>query len=298
MNHYPVAADFLVTARLSVRIGRLGRVVALIACLFAVAFWLASPAHAATKIDPRLLGDWEVTRALMPQSLRPQQWTMRANDPRLMSRALAISTEGVNFQRYEPTCAMAPMVGAKRVSMRVLFAKAGDLKRPAVMKGLLYGRAADYELGSLTGRSVDRWQVTCKSIDGQKQPFANWIAFSSVESGKATSVFFPGSYGALLVMEQCAPQSHAPAAAQTEFCKQAASASDHAICANRQLWRLHSFALAARARVVSDRPDFNASIDTLNNEQLKNREACNGDATCLYEALDRQLFILGMNMTR
>ena len=297
MSHNVVAVHISSGARPGSGLGRLTNVVALMAGYFTAALLVTSPATAATGIAPQLLGEWEVTRAIMPQSLSRQQWSMRENDPRLMSRTLVVTSDSVNFQRYEPNCALAQMAGAKNVSMRALFAKEGGLKRPAAMKGLLYGRAIDYELASLKGHTVDLWQVTCKSTDGRKPPFANWIAVSSAASGKATTLLVPNDYDALLLMRSM-PSTDVPLAAQAEFCKQTLSASDKAVCANRQLLRLHSFVQTARARVVSDRQEFNDSIEATNNEQLKQREACNGDTICLYEALDRQLFLLGMNMTR
>ena len=298
MSHYPAATHAPCRSRGSDWFGRLGKVGALTASCFAATFWLALPAQAATKIDSQFLGEWEVAKAQMPRSLSPQQRTMRENDPRLMSRTLIVGSDSVNFQRYEPDCSLTPMAAGKEVSIRVLFAKESGLKRPTAIKGSLYGRWADYELTSVKIPKVDLWQVTCKPIDGQKSPFANWIAVSAAIPGSAATVLFPKDYDALLVMKQGAQSTDRPNTTPTELCREPASASDKAICGNGSLLRLHRFALAARARVVSDRPDFNAGIDALNDEQLKNRQACNGDVMCLYGALDRQLFILGMNMTR
>ena len=294
--------------------GRLGKYVAAgltaLCCGVTVAGGLATKVP--TQIDPALIGDWEVRRVLMngPNA----QWSMREDDPRLMARTLRITADSVSFARQRK-CAASPMIGGQNLPMRALFAKGARAKRPAAMKRTLYERLENYEIGAmrpeaehgtidhpvgrignfelskLSGRPVKLLETRCSDRDGTFFSGFNWIAVVSgtLPSSKMATVLLPYQPDALLVLRRT-PTIVAPGPAQIQYCKSAESASDKAICADRQLWLMQAYTLSAQPFAQpfahSNLPVVQAQLDARITEALRKRQDCNGDPKCLYEVLD------------
>jgi hypothetical protein len=255
--------------------------------LFAALIMTASlAAHAGPAHDSTILGDWEVSRVLMTGGMQPQ-WSMREDDPRLLGRRLSIAADGMQFRNIETDCILRRLAGGKPQSMRSLFARPGN-KRPPGMHGTLYGRQEDYELGGLRGQAVKLFEVHCRTGSESFLDDANWLATTT----SPATLLMPYQPDALLVLRRLPAPGSRPDAAQTEYCRQAGSPSDQAICADRQLWRMHSYTISAQARAQSPRPELNAELAREIADQLQKRQACNGERNCLYEVLDRHIELL------
>lgn len=246
-----------------------------------------SAAHAGdVALESAVFGEWEVSRVLMTGGMQ-MQWSMREDDPRLLGRSLHITADAVRFQNTVSACALQPLAGGKAQSMRSLFAQPGG-KRPAGMHGTLYRRQEDYELGALRGQPVKLFAVRCQPNQESFLIDANWLA----TTGSPTTLLMPYQPDALLLLRRTPPEGTAPEAARREYCQQANSPSDLAICADRELWLMHSHTLSARQRAQPSRPELNAALAREEAVQLAKRQACAGERNCLYEVLDEHVELL------
>jgi hypothetical protein len=235
-------------------------------------------------------GDWEVTRVLMTDGMQPQ-WSMREDDPRLMARTLHLGPDGVRFRNTDFNCSVL-QTSDQPQALRSLFSKsAASTKRPPSIHGTLYGRAHDYELGSLKGRAIQLLEVHCKPDSHNLVAEANWLALTIPPSASSAALLMPYQPDTLLVLRRTQPGAHSDAA-QASYCVQATSASDKAICADRQLWRMYTYTLSALQRAHSPRPEINEALTQDVAEQLQKRQACQGNTQCLYEVLDRHIELL------
>jgi len=256
----------------------------MIHALLATLIMTGSPAGLAQ--DSSVLGDWEISRVLMTGGMQPQ-WSMREDDPRLLGRHLSVAADGMQFRNTETGCVLRPLAGGKTQSIRSLFARSGG-KRPAGMRGTLYGRQEDYELGGLHGRAVKLFQIHCRAGSESFLDDANWLATTT----SPATLLIPYEPDALLVLRRRPAPGSTPDAGQTEYCRQANSPSDRAICADRQLWQMHSYTISAEQRAQSPRPELNAELAREIADQLAKRQACNGETNCLYEVLDQHIELL------
>jgi hypothetical protein len=262
--------------------------VAALAC----GFGLAPSAYAGSGAASVAEGSWEVTRVLMTGGMQTQ-WSMREDDPRLMGRVLHVSPQTLRFRNADTGCTAHTVAGGKAQSMRLLFAKSSPTsgKRPAAIQGSLYGRMEDYTLGAVSGRPIIFLKLDCKADASQLLADANWLAITSPQSTGAT-LLMPYQPDALVLLRRVPQKNSAPDAGQVAFCAQAVSASDQAICADRQLWRMHSYTLSAMSRAQSPRPELNQALEKEVAMQLQKRQDCNGDTQCLYEVLDWHIDML------
>ena len=227
-------------------------------------------------------GDWEVTRVLMTGGMQTQ-WSMHEDDPRLMGRVLHLSSDAKQFPNAATGCTAQAPAGAKPQSMRLLFAKSvmGESKRPPAIKGSLYGRIEDYALDGLNTRPVILLEVRCELVGGH-------ITCCRIRHNTADAL----QTAALALLRHPPPKGSLPDADQAAYCKQAVSASDLAICADRQLWRMYSYTLSAQQRAQSPRAEVNQALEKDIAVQLQKRQACNCKAQYLYEVLDWHIDLL------
>lgn len=236
-------------------------------------------------------GNWEVSRVLMTGGLQPQ-WSLREDDPRLMDRTLHLGPDVVRFRNTDPGCSALPLAGGRPQVLRSLFAKSAvGTKRPPSIRGALYGRVSDYELGALKDRTVQLLELRCQREDHSLMAEANWLAVTIPPSASSAVLLMPYQPDALLLLRRAPPGAH-PDALRASYCVQASSSSDKAICADRQLWRMHTYTLSALSRAQSPRAEINAAVAKDVAEQLQKRQACQGDVQCLYEVLDRHIDLL------
>jgi hypothetical protein len=227
----------------------------------------------------------------MTDGMQPQ-WSMREDDPRLMARTLHLGPDAVRFRNIDSGCSALPLTGGKPQAMRSLFAKsATGTKRSPTLHGALYGRASDYQLGALRDRTVQLLELRCQSESHKLMAEANWLAVTVPPSATSAALLMPYQPDALLVLRR-APSGAHPEAAQASYCVQATSTSDKAICADRQLWRMHTYTLSALQRAQSPRAEINEAVAKDVAEQLQKRQACQGNIRCLYEVLDRHIELL------
>jgi hypothetical protein len=179
------------------------------------------------------------------------------------------------------------LAGGKPQSMRTFFAKHGS-KRPAAMRGTLYGHQENYELGELRGLAVKLFEIRCQTSSENFPGDANWLAATA----SPASLLIPYEPDALLVLRRLPPSGTPPDSAQTEYCQQATSPSDRAICADRQLWLMHGYTISAQQRAQSPRPESNADLARDITALLEARQECNGERNCIYEVLDRHIDLL------
>lgn len=95
-----------------------------------------------------------------------------------------------------------------------------------------------------------------------------------------------------LVLLQRPPSAASADARQLSYCKEAVSASDKTICADRELWLMHGFTQSARERAQSQRPEINAALEKSVAQLMQRRQACNGERNCLYDVLDEHVAML------
>ncbi len=247
-----------------------------------------------TSANAALLGDWEVTRVLMTKGMQPQ-WSMREDDPRLMGRVLRIEPQSLWFRGADSDCALGPVLSSKIQSMTTLFAKSaekGGGKRAAGMEGYLYGHISHYELGALRAQPVTIREIRCAGKDTKLLAEANWLAKTAAKSGSSSAILMAYQPDALLVLRRVPSADASADAARVVFCSNAESASEKAICADRQLWIMHGYTESAAKRARSSRADVNAAIDSDIALQLQKRQTCSGNTSCLYEVLDRHIELL------
>lgn len=251
--------------------------------LILLALMAIAPLASSATPDSTILGDWEVSRVLMTGGMQPQ-WSMHEDDPRLLGRRLSITAKGLQFRNADTGCVVQPMAGGRPQAMRSLFARPGS-KRPSGMHGTLYGRLEDYELGALRERPVKLFAVRCPTGSEDFLGAANWLAATASPG----TLLMPYQPDALLLLHR---PGTPPDAGQTQYCRQADSPSDRAICADRQLRQMHGYTLSARHRAQSPRPELNAALTRDIAVQLEKRQACQGEPNCLYEVLDRHIELL------
>jgi hypothetical protein len=226
------------------------------------------------------LGAWEVSRVISTGALNNSQRLMLEDDARLMGRRLMLGKSDLAFRGFVEACHLSSTPGGNSVPLRALFEKE-KVRRPPAMKGLLYGRAVDADLGALAKSSANLQLIKCTSGSEHKIFRGNWIAVTS------DKLFVYYSADTLLMFSRPPKSMHPKHAA---YCASATKDFEKSICADRQLWLLHSYVEAAEL------PEKNASSprmrDTMVAEDLdflRQRDACKENIDCLRTVLEEQV---------
>ncbi len=245
------------------------------ACLVGVI--VVGPASAAT--DPSLLGDWEVTRVVV-KSNDQMKWVLRPDDPRNMWRKYTFDAKSMRMMKETFACEFQKPNKSKAVSAKVLFNKE-SAQRPPALKGLLDGKLTDFDLGQWKKAALTLYYSQCATEHPNRNE-TNWIAAS------ATALLMPLA-NSIVILER---PPKAQDAKQSKYCSSATAASERAICADRELWQLRRYALAARRLAAQESSAVQAEMAIESTAQTKVIEACNGNAECLYDALDADVSAL------
>lgn len=253
-----------------------------------VALSVCWPAVAGAATDKSLIGDWEVVSVLQAGGLSNAQYSMKIDDPRLMGQRLRFTATSVEYMGTTTPCEAKPVRGAAAVSVRALFDKEG-VKPPKAVTTRFYGRVKQVDARALAASRVRLYSLQCKGDSGGNAPaqtrvlndMGNWFAATS------NAIILPFAPDTPLRLER-APK--AVAADQAAFCAKAEIPSDRAICADRQLWLMHTHAEAALKVAKSRSPSpLNANVDATAADYLRRRQECKGDTQCLYDTMSEHV---------
>jgi hypothetical protein len=234
-----------------------------------------------------IFGDWEVTQVLVIDVGRDSPGGINPDDGREIGRKYSLHVNHIVQDNEEQSCTLDRSLAQRTFPIKVLFAGEG-LQRPKIIRQRLYRRASEYALGVATTRPITVYAYRCKDKELQLNTMGNWFAAAD------DTLFWPLGLGALAVLKR---QPTKPTTAQAQFCKEASRMSDKTICADRELWLMKNYteivgdcAIAARGtRTLAER-------QSQLNAYVEQRNRCEGDQKCVFNALREHASIVGQSV--
>jgi hypothetical protein len=248
----------------------------------------ALAATLAAPVSPsHVLGDWEITRVLVVDVGRDSPGGINADDGREVGRKYSFQAKSVVVDGEYSRCALDTTMARQAFSINTLFAgeRSAHSKR---LRQSFYGRAAQYDLASLSREPVRIYAYQCKDRGTQINPMGNWFAATK------DTIVWPLGLGALAVMKR--PPTVRPAA-QVAFCAAATVASDKTICQDRELWLMKSYTETVDACAMVERGS--RTLDERRGQldaYVAQRNGCEGDRSCIFYALREHAAILGQSV--
>ena len=246
---------------------------------------VASPASALPMTPSQVLGDWEVTRLLVPDGFSNMRRFMKPDDANMMGRKYTFQQKSVTYNDETTACTFDASQSKRIVPMKALFAGDG-VARPKLIRDRFYRRMKHYALGSLAQERVAIYAYHCPVTDndnGQINNSGNWFAATR------DTIIWPQSPDALVLLKR---QPTKPTAEQAKFCASVTSPSDKIVCTDREMWLMKVFTDTYRdcgEPIAPGPPDeLRAELDSL----VVKRNACNGERKCVYTTLDEHASLL------
>jgi hypothetical protein len=256
--------------------------IALLGVSHTIAATLAAPVSSS-----HVIGDWETTRVLVVDVGRDSPGGINPDDGREVGRKYSFQATSAVVDGESTACALNITMARQAFSINTLFA--GErLARSKLVRQRLYGRAAEYDLASLSREPVTIYAYQCKVRGTQLNPMGNWFAATK------DTVIWPLGLGALAVMKR--PPAGRPAA-QLAFCAAATRASDKTICEDRELWLMKTYTETVDACAIVERgsrtlEERRGQLDSY----ITQRNRCAGERSCIFYALREHAAILGQSV--
>lgn len=258
--------------------------------LCCAALMTTSFAAAAPVAPAQVLGDWEVTRLLVPDGFSNSQRFMKPDDARVMGRKYTLQMKSVTYNDELTECTLDSTLAKQTFPIKTLFADERTA-RPKIMGRPFYRRARHYALGSLAREHVTIYAYRCgTTADGSNPQInntGNWFAATR------DTIIWPLAPDALLLLKR---QPTKATAEQAAFCASATLPSDKTLCADREMWLMKEFTDTYRDCAMPLAPGPSEPLRAQLDAYVAQRNACDGVRACVYSALDEQASLLAQSI--
>jgi uncharacterized protein YecT (DUF1311 family) len=226
-----------------------------------------------------LVGTWDVERVEVDRADQ-MHWGVKPDDPQLVGRELAISSEGVHFTAEKEGCKQSRWSPLATTWKRLF--EGGFLRAPGGGRST-HPKPADFQFVASGPAQVKAYllcpDLTHKRADAWMQD--KWIALQATDT-----LAMHYSNQVLLILKR-RPADAAPRASFP--CEKAVTPTEKAICASFQLAGWDRSMSAAWRAALERAPEKQAKLHGDQKEWLQKRDACGADVHCIDDLLWRRV---------